>query len=143
MYGVFLISETGDNLVAVGAEKIKGDASLMGAFLAAVQIFVRKIAGSEVDELRFGALRLLVRRVGKNYAVTLHDAEDLEAEADNLRVVKMLSKSDSEKPDERTLEAVREMVLQTDEDSQKIHEGISEWVAKTMRAANEWADKVF
>ncbi len=143
MYGVFLISESGETLVSVGSENINGNTSLMGPLLSAIQIFVKKISGADVDELQVGKMKLLVSRIGNDYAVTLHDSEDVNAEKDRLRAIKLLATRNEDVPENVIIDSLKRIMSAEEGSAQRIQESIMEWSTKVLKAASEWADKVF
>jgi len=51
MYGIFLINDAGETIASIGWENLKGDSSLFGGFLSAVQMFIKKISGTEIQSL--------------------------------------------------------------------------------------------
>ena len=117
MYGIFLINDAGETIASIGWENLKGDSSLFGGFLSAVQMFIKKISGDEIEELRFGDLKLLVGHAGTDYVVTLHAFDDPKAETHNREVVKLVNESADIRIDDGFLELVSQMVIQESEDS--------------------------
>lgn len=148
MYGIFLINDAGETLASIGWENLKGDSSLFGGFLSAVQMFIKKISGTEIQELRFGDLKLLVGHAGTDYVVTLHAFDDPMAEAHNQEVVKLVNDSADIRIDDGFLELVSEMVIQeSQQDAEKVRSGLRAWTSgeldEAKKAASDWGKKVF
>ena len=148
MYGIFVINDAGETIASIGWENLKGDSSLFGGFLSAVQMFIKKISGTEIEELRFGDLRLLVGHAGTDYVVTLHALDDQKAEEHNREVVKLVNKSTDIRIDDGFLELVNEMVMTEDqEEAEKVRSGLRAWTSgeldEAKKAASEWGKKVF
>jgi hypothetical protein len=149
MYGIFLINDAGETIASIGWENLKGDSSLFGGFLSAVQMFIKKISGTEIQELRFGDLKLLVGTAGTDYVVTLHAYDDPKAEAHNQEVVKLVNDSADIRIDDGFLELVSEMVVQESqqEDVEKVRSGLRAWTSgeldEAKKAASDWGKKVF
>jgi hypothetical protein len=148
MYGIFLINDAGETIVSVGWENLKFDSSLFGGFLSAVQMFIKKISGTEIQELRFGDLKLLVGSAGTDYVVTLHAYDDPKAEAHNHEVVKLVNDSADIRIDDGFLELVSEMVTkESQEDAENVRSGLRAWTSgeldEAKKAASEWGRKVF
>ena len=147
MYGIFLINDAGETIASIGWENLKGDSSLFGGFLSAVQMFIKKISGTEIDELRFGDLKLLIGKAGENYVVTLHAFDDPKAEGHNQEVVKLLRDSPDTRIDDGLLSLVNEMVTEEKADPEQVRSGVREWTSgqldEAKKAASEWGRKVF
>jgi hypothetical protein len=148
MYGIFLINDAGETIASIGWENLKGDSSLFGGFLSAVQMFIKKISGTEIEELRFGNLKLLVGHAGTDYVVTLHALDDPKAEEHNREVVKLVNESSNIRIDDGFLELVSEMVAtEGQEEAEKVRSGLREWTSgeldEAKKAASEWGKKVF
>lgn len=147
MYGIFLINDAGETLASIGWENLRGDSSLFGGFLSAVQMFIKKISGTEIDELRFGDLKLLIGRAHENYVVTLHAFDDPNAEEQNRRVIELITEDNEVRLDDGFLGLVNEMVTQEEVDVEKIRSGVRSWVSgdldEAKKAARDWGSKVF
>ncbi len=147
MYGIFLINDAGETIASIGWENLKGDSSLFGGFLSAVQMFIKKISGTEIDELRFGDLKLLIGKAGENYVVTLHAFDDPKAEGHNQEVVKLIRESQDTRIDDGLLSLVSEMVTGAEADSEQVRRGVRDWTSgqleEAKKAASEWGRKVF
>ena len=148
MFGIFVINDAGETIASIGWENLKGDSSLFGGFLSAVQMFIKKISGTEIEELRFGNLKLLVGHAGTDYVVTLHALDDQKAEEHNREVVKLVNESTDIRIDDGFLELVNEMVMTEDqEEAEKVRSGLRAWTSgeldEAKKAASEWGKKVF
>ncbi|MFX0108591.1 MAG: hypothetical protein ACFE7R_09925 [Candidatus Hodarchaeota archaeon] len=149
MYGIFLINPAGETIASIGWENLKGDSALFGGFLSAVQMFIRKISGTEIDELRFGDLKLLIGRASENYVVTLHAYDDPNAESENSEVVKLVRESSDAHIDDGFLALVNEMVSSEHdaETTEKVRRGLRAWTSgeldEAKKAASDWGKKVF
>ena len=61
MYGIMLVNQAGEAVASVGWDNLEGDVTMFGGFVSAVQMFIKKISGgTEVEELRFGNMKLLI-----------------------------------------------------------------------------------
>ncbi|MFW9883490.1 MAG: hypothetical protein ACFFEX_03795 [Candidatus Thorarchaeota archaeon] len=148
MYGIFLINDAGETIASFGWENLRGDSSLFGGFLSAVQMFIKKISGTEIEELRFGELKLLVGHAGTDYVVTLHAIDDSEAESHNREVVKLVNESADIRIDDGFLELINEMVVhESQEEAERVRRGLRAWTSgdidEAKKAASEWGRKVF
>jgi hypothetical protein len=148
MYGIFVINDAGETIASIGWENLRGDSSLFGGFLSAVQMFIKKISGTEIEELRFGELKLLVGHAGTDYVVTLHALDDQKAEDYNREVVKLVNESSDIRIDDGFLELVNEMVMkESQEEAEKVQSGLRAWTSgeldEAKKAASDWGKKVF
>ncbi len=144
MYGIFVINDAGETIASVGWENLEGDTALIGGFVSALQMFIKKISGNEMNELLFGELKLLIGKAGDNYIVTLHSVDDKEAKAHNREVIKFVTERGDE-IDDGVLILVNEMISgeTTPEEEEKVRRGVREWTSGAGTAAKEWGKKVF
>ena len=145
MYGIFLINEAGETIASMGWENLEGDSALLGGFVSALQMFIKKISGNEINELQFGELKLLIGKAGNNYVVTLHAFNDADARAHNQEVIKFVIEQ-GDNVDDGVLDLVNEMISQetaTEEDKEKVRSGIRGLTGEASSAAKEWGKKVF
>ncbi|NHJ14542.1 MAG: hypothetical protein EAX95_12760 [Candidatus Thorarchaeota archaeon] len=147
MYGIFLINDAGETLASVGWENLKGDSALFGGFVSALQMFIKHISGTEVEEMRFGDLKLLLGRAGENYVVTLHSLEDKDAKELNQDVVDIVRDRVGQEVDDGFLSLISELVQSDGEVSEASRGGIADWTRSEMdrarKKAGDWGDKVF
>jgi len=145
MYGIFLINEAGETVASMGWENLEGDSALLGGFVSALQMFIMKISGNEINELQFGELKLLIGKAGENYVVTLHATDDAEAGAHNLEVIKFVI-DQGDNIDDGVLNLINEMVTgenTSEEEKEKVRSGIRGFTSEASSAAKEWGKKVF
>jgi len=144
MYGIFLINDAGETIASVGWENLEGDSALIGGFVSALQMFIKKISGNEMNELLFGELKLLIGKAGNNHVVTLHSVDDKDAKAHNQEVVKFITERGDD-IDDGVLTLVNEMISSqsTPEEREKVRRGMRQWTGGAGTAAKEWGKKVF
>jgi hypothetical protein len=148
MYGIFLINEAGETVASMGWENLEGDSALLGGFVSALQMFIKKISGNEINELQFGELKLLIGKAGSNYVVTLHAFNDTDAKAHNQEVINLIIEQ-GDNVDDGVLDLVNEMIIQgvdvdtTEEEKEKVRSGIRGLTGEASSAAKEWGKKVF
>jgi hypothetical protein len=144
MYGIFIINDAGETVASVGWENLEGDSALLGGFVSALQMFIKKISGNEINELQFGELKLLIGKAGEYYVVTLHAFNDKDAKKHNHEVIEFITERGDE-IDDGVLSLVYEMLTieSTPEEKEKVQRGIREWTGGASTAAKEWGKKVF
>ena len=148
MYGIFLINDAGETIASMGWENLEGDSALLGGFVSALQMFIKKISGNEINELQFGELKLLIGKAGENYVVTLHAHDDADAKEQNREVIEYVIEQ-GDNVDDGVLNLVNEMVSQgvkeeaTEEEKEKVRSGIRGFTSEAGSAAKEWGKKVF
>ena len=126
MHGIFLINEAGETVAAMGWENLEGDSALLGGFVSALQMFIKKISGNEINELQFGELKLLIGKAGENYVVTLHANDDNNARAHNQEVIKFVIEQ-GDNIDDGVLNLINEMIMKEakiEEEKEKPRRGI-------------------
>jgi len=150
MYGIFLINDAGETVASMGWENLEGDSALLGGFVSALQMFIKKISGNEINELQFGELKLLIGKAGENYVVTLHAHDDVDAKEHNKEVIEFVIEQ-GDNIDDGVLNLVNEMILgevisaetSTEEEKEKVRSGIRGLTGEASSAAKEWGKKVF
>ncbi|MGY5859997.1 MAG: hypothetical protein RTU63_11560 [Candidatus Thorarchaeota archaeon] len=148
MYGIFLINDAGETIASMGWENLEGDSALLGGFVSALQMFIKKISGNEINELQFGELKLLIGKAGENYVVTLHAHDDKDAKVHNAEVIEFVIEQ-GDNIDDGVLNLVNEMIsgetktATTEEEKEKVRSGIRGLTGEASSAAKEWGKKVF
>lgn len=145
MYGIFLINDAGETVASMGWENLEGDSALLGGFVSALQMFIKKISGNEINELQFGELKLLIGKAGDNYVVTLHAFNDDDAKSQNQEVIKFVIEQ-GDNIDDGVLSLINAMVSDdttTEEEKEKVRTGIRGLTGEASSAAKEWGKKVF
>ena len=144
MYGIFLINEAGETVASLGWENLEGDSALLGGFVSALQMFIKKISGNEINELQFGELKLLIGKAGDNYVVTLHAFSDKDAKAHNQEVINFVMEHGDD-IDDGTLNLINEMITQesSEEAKEEVRKGIRGAISEGSSAAKDWGKKVF
>ncbi|TFG30073.1 hypothetical protein EU527_14945 [Candidatus Thorarchaeota archaeon] len=144
MYGIFLINDAGETIASMGWENLKGDSALLGGFVSALQMFIKKISGNEINELQFGELKLLIGKAGDNYVVTLHANDDKEANNHNKAVIDFVIERGLN-IDDGVLDLVNEMITEEKslDEIEKVRNGIRGKTSEASSAATKWGKKVF
>jgi len=145
MYGIFIINDAGETVASVGWENLEGDSALLGGFVSALQMFIKKISGNEINELQFGELKLLIGKAGDFYVVTLHSNDDEDAKKDNQEVIDLVAEQGDD-IDDGTLALIHEMISgeePAEEEKEKVRSGIRGMTSEASSAAKEWGKKVF
>lgn len=91
MKGIIVFDDSGVAKAAVGIEEIKVDPSLFSSFMTAIQSYARRFTGSDMREVQYSNVRLMIGEAGSNQVVTLHSIDDKDAEWNHgatLRVIR-------------------------------------------------------
>jgi hypothetical protein len=89
--GIIVFDDSGVAKAAVGIEEIKVDPSLFSSFMTAIQFYARRFTGSEMKEVQYSNIRLMIGEAAGDYVVTFHSIEDPDAEWNHgatLRVIR-------------------------------------------------------
>jgi len=148
MYGILLVNQAGETVASVGWESIGGDATLFGGFVSAVQMFIKRIAdGNQVEELRFGDMKLLIGSSDDYHVVTLHGADEpvAESESENQQVVNLVRENNGQVND-GILDLVCELVSKDKTAAKDVNESVKEWTQsvgeKAKKSAMDWGKTV-
>jgi len=110
VYGICLINEAGETVASIGWENLQGDSALLGGFVSALQMFIKKISGTEITQLQFGEWKLLIGKAGEYHVVTLHANDDTNATKYNEEVIKFVLAHD-DNIDDGVLGLINELVI--------------------------------
>lgn len=111
MQGIFLINNAGETIASIGWEHLEGDSALIGGFVSALQMFIKRISGDEITELQFGDSKLIIGKAGEIHIVTLHPFNDKNAKANNQKVIKFIIEQGSN-IDDGVLSLLNDMISQ-------------------------------
>jgi len=149
MYGIFVINSAGETIAEMGWENLEGDSALLGGFVSALQMFIKRISGNEVNELQFGDMKLLIGAAGDNYVVTLHSNDEKDAKSQNQEVVRLLNEHTSEDIDDGILGLISAMISddRSSQGGERVRRSVREWTKKetdkAREAARDWGKTVF
>jgi hypothetical protein len=94
MKGIIVFDDGGLYQASVGLENIRVDPDLFGSFIAAIQAYAKRFVGSEMKEVTYSNIRLMVGRAGPYHVVTLHTIDDEEAEWNHSATLNVLETED-------------------------------------------------
>jgi hypothetical protein len=94
MKGIIVFDESGVNRASVGLDNVKVDPDLFGSFISAIQAYARRSVGSEMKEVTYSNIRLMIGRAGPYHVVTLHTIEDEDAEWNHRATINVLDTED-------------------------------------------------
>ena len=94
MKGILVFDESGVNRASVGLDNIKVDPDLFGSFISAIQAYARRSVGSEMKEVTYSNIRLMIGRAGPYHVVTLHTIDDEDAEWNHRATLNVLDTED-------------------------------------------------
>ena len=147
MHGILLVNQAGETVASVGWEHLEGDVAMFGGFVSAIQMFIKKISGDVVEELRFGDMKLLIGRSNEHHVITLHEADKANAEVENREVVKLIQENGHGTLNDGLLSLIKEMVLRDAKPKEKLDKSVREWTesqfSKSKKSADEWGKTVF
>ena len=147
MHGIMLVNLAGETEASVGWDDLEGDAAMFGGFVSAIQMFIKKVAkGKNVEELKFGDMKLLIGASDEYHVVTLHDADEQNANSENQEVVRLISENDGGL-NEGILDLIQEIVSRNSTTSEKVSDSVKEWTEsqldKAKKSASDWGKTVF
>jgi hypothetical protein len=147
MYGIMLVNKAGETVASAGWDYLKGDVTMFGGFVSAIQIFIRNISGgNEVEELRFGDMKLLIGSSEEYHVVTLHEADESEALNENREVLKLINENGNSPLSDGHLGLIKELVSKDQAASEKVGESVKDWtksVERAKKSASDWGKTVF
>jgi len=94
MKGMIVFDDGGLYQASVGLENIRVDPDLFGSFIAAIQAYAKRFVGSEMKEVTYSNIRLMIGRAGPYHVVTLHTLDDEDAEWNHSATLNVLETED-------------------------------------------------
>ncbi|MFX1262153.1 MAG: hypothetical protein ACFFAZ_08710 [Promethearchaeota archaeon] len=146
MYGIMLVNHAGETVASAGWDHIDGDITLFGGFVSAVQMFIKKISGgTNVEELRFGNMKLLIGSSYDYHIVTLHEANEKNALSENREVTELVRENAGILND-GVLKLIQAMISNDDAASAVVGESVKDWtqsqVERAKKSASDWGKTV-
>ncbi len=147
MYGIMLVNQAGETVASVGWDHLQGEAAMFGGFVSAIQMFIKRISdGSNVEEVRFGDMKLLIGSAGELNVVTLHEADGKNAKTENQEVIRLIKENLLDEVSDGILNLISELVNKDSAKKEKLGESVKEWTEsqldKSKQAALDWGKTV-
>lgn len=118
MKGIIVLDEAGMKRASIGLENVRVNPDLFSSFISAIQAYAKKSIGSEMKEVTYSSVKLLIGRAGPYHVVTLHAIDDEDSEWNHSATLKVLETEDY-MLDDQHLGILRELltgeVMSTDE----------------------------
>ncbi len=148
MYGIMLVNQAGETVASVGWDNLEGDVTLFGGFVSAIQMFIKRASGgTEINEMKFGDMKLLIGKSKEFHIVTLHGADEATAVSSNRQVCDLVNDSNSGSMTDGVLNLIKELVEVKTEMSKETEESVRNWTQSQMdkakKAASDWGKTVF
>ena len=94
MKGIIVLDEAGLKQASVGLENVRVNPDLFSSFISAIQAYAKKSVGSEMKEVTYSSIRLIIGRAGPYHVVTLHGNDDEDAEWNHSATIRVLDTED-------------------------------------------------
>ncbi len=94
MKGIIVLDEAGLKQASIGLENVRVNPDLFSSFISAIQVYAKKSIGSEMKEVTYSSIRLMIGRAGPYHVVTLHTLDDEDAEWNHSATIKVLETQD-------------------------------------------------
>ncbi|MBA7572765.1 hypothetical protein ES708_14551 [subsurface metagenome] len=94
MKGIIVLDEAGLKQASIGLENVRVNPDLFSSFISAIQAYAKKSIGSEMKEVTYSSIRLMIGRAGPYHVVTLHTLNDEDSEWNHRATIKVLETQD-------------------------------------------------
>lgn len=94
MKGIIVLDEAGLNQASIGLDNVRVNPDLFSSFISAIQSYAKRSVGSEMKEVTYSSIRLMIGRAGPYHVVTLHTLNDEDAEWNHSATLKVLETQD-------------------------------------------------
>ncbi len=118
MKGIIVLDEAGFKRASIGLENVRVNPDLFSSFISAIQAYAKRSIGSEMKQVTYSSIRLMIDRAGPYHVVTLHTIDDDDADWNHSATIKVLETQDY-MLDDHHLGILRELltgeIMSTDE----------------------------
>ncbi|TFG31765.1 hypothetical protein EU528_05350 [Candidatus Thorarchaeota archaeon] len=94
MKGIIVLDEGGLKKASIGLENIRVNPDLFSSFISAIQAYAIRSVGSEMKEVTYSSVKLMIGRAGPYHVVTLHAIDDTDAEWNHRASISVLETQD-------------------------------------------------
>jgi len=94
MKGIIVLDDGGLTRASIGLENIRVNPDLFSSFISAIQAYAKRSVGSEMKEVTYSSVKLMIGRAGLYHVVTLHALEDEDAEWNHRATLSVLETED-------------------------------------------------
>jgi len=94
MKGIIVLDEAGLKQASIGLENVRVNPDLFSSFISAIQAYAKKSIGSEMKQVSYSNIRLMIGRAGPYHVVTLHTIDDEDAEWNHSATLRVLETED-------------------------------------------------
>jgi len=118
MKGIVVLDEAGFKRASIGLENVRVNPDLFSSFISAIQAYAKRSIGSEMKQVTYSSIRLMIGRAGPYHVVTLHTIDDDDADWNHSATLRVLDTEDY-MLDDHHLGILRELltgeIMSTDE----------------------------
>ncbi len=94
MKGIIVLDEAGFKRASVGLENVRVNPDLFSSFISAIQAYAKRSVGSEMKEVTYSSIKLMIGRAGPYHVVTLHALDDDDADWNHSATISVLDTED-------------------------------------------------
>ena len=94
MKGIIVLDEGGVTRASIGLENIRVNPDLFSSFISAIQAYAKISVGSEMKEVTYSSIVLMIGRAGPYHVVTLHALHDADADWNHKATISVLDTED-------------------------------------------------
>jgi hypothetical protein len=94
MKAIIVLDDAGLTRAQIGLDNVRVNADLFSSFISAIQSYAKKSVGSEMKEVTYSSVRLMIGRAGPYHVVTLHALDDDDAEWNHRATISVLHTED-------------------------------------------------
>lgn len=94
MKGIIVLDEGGVTRASIGLENVRVNPDLFSSFISAIQAYAKMSVGSEMKEVTYSSIILMIGRAGPYHVVTLHALDDEDAEWNHKATISVLATED-------------------------------------------------
>ena len=94
MKGIIVLDEAGFKRASIGLENVRVNPDLFSSFISAIQAYAKRSIGSEMKQVTYSSIRLMIGRAGPYHVVTLHTIDDDDADWNHSATLRVLETED-------------------------------------------------
>ena len=94
MKAIIVLDEGGLTQAQIGLDNVRVNPDLFSSFISAIQAYAMKSVGSEMKEVTYSSIKLMIGRAGPYHVVTLHALDDKDAAWNHRATISVLDTED-------------------------------------------------
>ncbi|MHA1136608.1 MAG: hypothetical protein ACTSSE_08985 [Candidatus Thorarchaeota archaeon] len=94
MKAIIVLDDGGLTRAQIGLDNVRVNPDLFSSFISAIQAYAKRSTGSEMKEVTYSSIKMMIGRAGPYHVVTLHALDDSDAAWNHRATISVLDTED-------------------------------------------------